>query len=88
MDVEGQTYQVSFRVVDKHELILELVSIVDEFNREPAAMYDVQSLILQIPRLGYFVFPDDMVYFDVEMVLLTDADPILFRVIRADDVEE
>ena len=87
VDVDGQTYQVSFRVVDKHELILELVSIVDEFNREPAATYDVQNLILQIPRLGYFVFPDDTVYFDVEMVLLTDADPILFRVIRADDVE-
>ncbi|MBC53358.1 MAG: hypothetical protein CMQ34_05920 [Gammaproteobacteria bacterium] len=85
VDVAGQTYQVSLRVIDKHDLTLELVSIVDEFSREPAAIYDVQSLILQIPRLGYFVFPDDTVYFDVEMVLVPGTDPMQFRVISAVD---
>lgn len=88
VDVDGQTYQVSFRVIDKHDLTLELVSIVDEFSREPAAIYDVQSLILQIPRLGYFVFPDDTVYFDVEMVLVPGTEPMQFRVVSAEDVDE
>lgn len=88
VDVDGQTYQVSFRVIDKHDLTLELVSIVDEFSREPAAIYDVQSLILQIPRLGYFVFPDDTVYFDVQMVLVPGTDPMQFRVVSAEDVDE
>ncbi|HDZ07860.1 hypothetical protein [Pseudohongiella sp.] len=88
VDVDGQTYQVSFRVIDKHDLTLELVSIVDEFSREPAALYDVQNLILQIPRLGYFVFPDDTVYFDVEMVLVPGTGPMQFRVVSAEDVDE
>ncbi len=88
VDVDGQTYQVSLRVIDKHDLTLELVSIVDEFSREPAALYDVQNLILQIPRLGYFVFPDETVYFDVEMVLVPGTDPMRFRVVSAEDVDE
>lgn len=88
VDVDGQTYQVSLRVIDKDDLTLELVSIVDEFNRKPVAIFDAQSLILQIPRLAYFVFPDDTVYFDVEMVLIPGTDPIQFRVISAEDVEE
>jgi len=88
VDVDGQTYQVSFRVIDKHDLTLELVSIVDEFSREPAALYDVQNLVLQIPRLGYFVFPDDTVYFDVQMVLVPGTEPMRFRVVSAEDVEE
>ena len=88
VEVDGQTYQVSFRVIDKHDLTLELVSIVDEFSREPAALYDLQNLILQIPRLGYFVFPDDTVYFDVEMVLVPGTDPMQFRVVSAEDLED
>tara|TARA_R110002167_G_scaffold45324_4_gene136336 strand:- start:15762 stop:17453 length:1692 start_codon:yes stop_codon:yes gene_type:complete len=88
VDVDGQTYQVSLRVIDKQELTLELVSVVDEFSREPAAIYDVQSLILQIPRLGYFVFPDDTVYFDVKMELIPGTDSLQFRVLSAEDVEE
>jgi hypothetical protein len=88
VDVDGQTYQVSFRVIDKHDLTLELVSIVDEFSREPAALYDVQNLILQIPRLGYFVFPNDTVYFDVQMVLVPGTEPMRFRVVSAEDVDE
>ncbi len=88
VEVDGQTYQVSFRVIDKHDLTLELVSIVDEFSREPAALYDVQNLVLQIPRLSYFVFPDDTVYFDVEMVLVPGTEPMQFRVVSAEDVDE
>jgi hypothetical protein len=88
VDVDGQTYQVSFRVIDKDELILELVSVMDEFSREPAAVYDVQNLILQIPRLGYFVFPNDTLYFDVSLQLLPDSNPMQFRVIRAEPVDE
>lgn len=87
VDVDGQTYQVSLRVIDKDALTLELVSVVDEFSREPAAIYDVQSLILQIPRLGYFVFPDDTVYFNVKMELIPGTDQIQFRVFSAEDVE-
>ncbi len=88
VEVDGLTYQASLRVIDKHDLTLELVSIVNEFSREPAATFDEQSLILQIPRLSYFVFPDDTVYFDVKMELLPDTNPQQFRVISAEDVVE
>ncbi|WP_237133897.1 hypothetical protein [Pseudohongiella sp. O18] len=88
VDVDGQTYQVNFRVIDKDELILELVSIMDEYSREPAAVYDVQNLILQIPRLAYFVFPTDTVFFDVALVLVPDSNPMRFRVISAEPVDE
>ncbi|MEC8861099.1 MAG: hypothetical protein VYE29_13995 [Pseudomonadota bacterium] len=88
VDVDGQTYQVSFRVIDKDELILELVSIMDEYSRQPAAVYDVENLILQIPRMGYFVFPNDTVYFDVALVLVPDSNPMRFRVISAEPIDE
>lgn len=86
--VEGQNYKASFSVINKDDLVLELVSIVDEFSREPAAMYDAESLILQIPRLAYFIFPNDYVYFDVELVLIPDTEPPQFRVITAESVVE
>lgn len=86
--VDGQNYKASFSVINKDDFVLELVSIVDEFSREPEAIYDAESLILQIPRLGYFVFPNDYVYFDVQLVLIPDTDPPQFRVITAESVVE
>lgn len=86
--VGDQKLKVSFSIINKDDLVLELVSIVEEFSREPAAVYDVESLILQIPRLGYFVFPNDYVYFDVRLVLIPDTDPPQFRVITAESVVE
>ncbi|MDO9475262.1 MAG: hypothetical protein Q7L07_01030, partial [Pseudohongiella sp.] len=86
--VGSQNYKASFRMINTDDLVLELVSIIDEFSREPAANYDAESLILQIPRLGYFVFPNDYVYFDVQMVLIPDTDPPQFRVITAESVVE
>lgn len=87
-DVEGHNYTASFRVIDKDELILELVSLVDEFSREPAATYDAATQTLRVPRLRYFAFPDDHVHFDVRLRLIPATDPPQFRVISAEPVVE
>ena len=48
-------------------ITVELISVFDEYSREPAANYDVESLILEMPRVEVSVFPDDHLYFEVHM---------------------
>lgn len=88
VSVGDSQYKVSFRLVDREETILELVSVLDEFNQQPAANYDLNSLVLSIPSLGYFVFPDTYLYFSVELQSIRESNPPRFRLISSVPIEE
>ena len=86
VSVGGNQYKASFRVIDKTSMTLELVSMIDEFTLDPVASFDHDNLILKIPKLEYFVFPDEAVYFDVELKLIPNTNPVQFKVVSAEPV--
>ena len=87
VDIGGQSHQVTLKVVNEPQMILELVSIQEEYQLEPVASFDSETQRLQIPKMKYYVFPATTLYFDVELQLVRSEAPIHFRLVTAEPVE-